>query len=131
VGGRKSSAGRKSPPRLRRGFLEREQHADLADLVSADELEDLEWRETRAGRRVRQTLGSSGASGHQQRAVFRLQRAFDLRYGQVAATAAETFARQQARQQTEQQIRAVLGEFLYSTWLARQAGALADRGDRP
>lgn len=108
-------------------LLEREKHADLARVLTARELEDLESRETAAGRRVQRMLASSTASGEQRRAVFRLERRFELQHGHpTEATPAAVAERAVARRATDDQIRAVLGDVLYVTWLAGPAGALAD-----
>lgn len=104
-------------------LLEREQHADLAAVLPPRELEELELRETRAGQRVSLRLGSTAATDVQRRAVFRLQRQFDLRHGAATdATPQAVSARETARRELEEHVRGVLGDALFAKWNAR-AGA--------
>jgi hypothetical protein len=117
-------------------LLEREKHLDLARAVTAQQLEDMEFHDTAAGMLVQRRLGGSLASEEQRRAVFRLQRDFDLRCGYPADATPASFAeREAARRATDEQIHAVLGDVLYGTWLgdagARLAGMEVSRSDGP
>jgi len=99
-------------------LLEREKRADLAAVLDSLELEDLELRETGAGQMVAFRLGATAATEEQRRAVFRLQREFDLRFGGVIDTTPEVFSeREKAQRELQERIRGVLGESLVSAWL--------------
>jgi hypothetical protein len=101
-------------------LLEREQHADLAMILTTRELEDIELRDTRAGHWVARLLGGTTASEDQRRAVFRLQREFDLHYGETGApTGNAWFDRAVAERTLQTEIHAVLGDSLMAAWLAR------------
>lgn len=101
-------------------LLEREKHVDLARILPLPELEDLEFRDTRAGLLVQRRLAGSPVSDEQRRAVFRLQRNFDLQCGYPTDATPASFAeRDRARRATEEEIRAVLGDTLFAAWLGR------------
>ncbi|MBL9186048.1 MAG: hypothetical protein JNK23_01080 [Opitutaceae bacterium] len=98
-------------------LLEAELHADLGRVLDPGELEEFELRESITGVRVTQRLAGTAASEAQRRAVFRAQRAFDLKYAFALELDAEALAeRERARQETEARIRAVLGEALFAAW---------------
>ncbi|MDP3070662.1 MAG: hypothetical protein Q8N18_10250 [Opitutaceae bacterium] len=98
-------------------LLENELHADLARVLDAAELEEFELRESTTGVRVTQRLAGTGASEAQRRAVFRAQRAFDLKYAFALELGVEALAeRERARRETEARIRAVLGEAGFAAW---------------
>jgi hypothetical protein len=100
-------------------LLEHEKRRDLAAVLGPRELEDFELKETKAGKRVNRLLGDTAATEEQRRAVFRLQREFELQFDQAYDSSPRAyFEREYARQQTQEQIRAVLGEELFGTWLA-------------
>jgi hypothetical protein len=108
------------------GLLEREKRADLAKILSPDELENLELRETSAGQLVQRLLGGTNATDEQRRAVFRLQREFEDRFALTFDVApAALFTREAARQQNQEKIRAVLGDQLFGAWLADEGGDYA------
>ena len=99
-------------------LLEREKRADFAAVLSPEELEQLEMKETNAGLLVERLLGSTSATPEQRRAVFRLQLAFEDRFALTFdLTPAALLERETARQQMQQQIRGVLGDELFATWL--------------
>ncbi|MEO6244993.1 MAG: hypothetical protein ABIQ12_06125 [Opitutaceae bacterium] len=108
---------------LRRlALLEREQRADLAQVLDERELEDFELRESSTGQLVAARLGATAATEAQRRAVFRIRRDFDDRYGFVFDLAREALAeRERARKEMDRQIRAVLGEDLFAGWAAGDA----------
>lgn len=98
-------------------LLERERRKDLAAVLTPLELEDLELRESPAGHLVSQSLGDTHASDEQRRAVFRLQRAFELEFdGTRAASPTAALEREQAWQRKQEQIREVLGDELFGSW---------------
>lgn len=107
-------------------LLERERRSDFSALLSAEELEALEWQETRAGQRVARALGAMPVTEEQRRAVFRLERDFDLRFDRPGMmTAALLLERERARYQTQEEIRRVLGDGLFEAWLATEDGDFA------
>ncbi len=98
-------------------LLERERRKDLAAVLTSRELEDLELRESPAGHLVTHFLGGTNASEEQRRAVFRLQRAFELAFDGSRPPSPElALEREQARQWMQEQIRAVLGDDLFGSW---------------
>lgn len=105
---------------LRRlALLEREQRADLAQVLDVQELEDFELRESSTGRLVAARLGATAATDAQRRAVFRFRREFDERFGFAFDFSREALGeRERARQRMDEQIRAVLGEALFAAWVA-------------
>lgn len=99
-------------------LIDQEKRRDLAAVLTVRELEDLELQETAAGRLVNQVLGGTSATEDQRRAVFRLQHEFELQFGgSTIATPPSDFEREAARQRTQAQIRTVLGDHLFSSWL--------------
>lgn len=99
-------------------LLQREERNDLAQVLDARELEDFELRESPAGQLVAARLGATAATEEQRRAVFRIEREFDERFGFVFDLAKEALAeRQELRKETDARIRVVLGEELFRTWM--------------
>ncbi len=99
-------------------LLQREERADLAQVLDARELEDYELRESPAGQLVTARLGATAATEEQRRAVFRIEREFDERFGFVFDVAKEVLAeRREVRRETDARIRAVLGEELFRVWM--------------
>lgn len=105
---------------LRRlALLEREQRADLSQVLDARELEDFELRESSTGQLVIARLGATAATEALRRAVFRLRRDFDERFGfAFDLSRAALVERDRARQEMDERIRAVLGEELFAAWSA-------------
>ncbi len=105
---------------LRRlALLEREQRADLAQVLDARELEDFELRESSTGQFVTARLGATAATEAQRRAVFRIRRDFDERFGfAFDLSRAALVERDRGRQEMDERIRAVLGEELFAAWSA-------------
>lgn len=99
-------------------LLEREKRADYAKVLTPRELEDLEMSETSAGNLVERLLGPTHATVEQRRTVFQLQRAFEDQFALTFdLTPKALFERESARQRTQEQIRAVLGDDLFGSWL--------------
>jgi hypothetical protein len=99
-------------------LLEREKRADLAAVLSPQELEELEMHETAAGQNVERLLGPTHATVEQRRTVFRLQREFEDKFALTFdLTPRALLEREAARQQMQEQIRAVLGDDLFGSWL--------------
>ena len=99
-------------------LLQREERNDLAQVLDARELEDFELRESPAGQLVAARLGATTATEEQRRAVFRIEREFDERYGFVFDVAKEALAeRREVRTEIDARIRAVLGDELFRVWM--------------
>lgn len=98
-------------------LLERENRADLAALLTPEELEDLELRETTAGQRTARLLGGTEATEEQRRAVFRLQHGFEDEFALTFdVSPAALLERERARQATLAGIREVLGDETFAAW---------------
>jgi hypothetical protein len=99
-------------------LLERERRADYLKVLTPAELEELEMRDSHAGDVVRSLLGDTGATPDQRRAVFELQRDFDDRYALVFdLSPGFLLARERDRQALQGQVRALLGDALFASWL--------------
>ncbi len=99
-------------------LLERERRADYAKVLAPRELEELEMSETSAGNLVERLLGPTHATVEQRRTVFQLQRTFEDQFAlSYDITPKALFERESARQRTQEQIRAVLGDDLFGSWL--------------
>ncbi len=105
---------------LRRlALLEREQRTDLAQVLDAQELEDFELRESSTGQLVAMRLGATVATEAQRRAVFRLRREFDERFGfEFDLSRNALVERDRVRKEMDARIRVVLGEDLFAVWTA-------------
>lgn len=98
-------------------LLQREERADLAQVLDAAELEELERRESPAGQLVAQRLGGTAATEEQRRAVFRIEREFDERFGFGFDLEQEALAeRARVRREANEKVRAALGEELFRVW---------------
>lgn len=130
-----AAAGRDFPGGLN-GFLrqlallEREKRADLATVLTARELEDQELFDSLTGRAVQRRLGETSATEAQRREVFRRQRDFDDRFAlSLEVTPTALWEREAARQRLQEEIRGVLGDDLFATWLRGEGSdfvAMAD-----
>jgi hypothetical protein len=101
-----------------RALLEREMRADLAALLSPEELEEFDLRESAAGHIVQELLGDAAVTDEQKRAVFRLQREYEERFAlSFDSSPVAMLQREQARQQTQVAIREALGDEAFAVWL--------------
>ncbi len=107
-------------------LLRQSWRADLAGLVSPEELEGFELDVLPAGDAVRRGLAGSTASAAQWRAVFRALEGFDDTFVFGAGATAESLARETARQAADQQIRTALGNERYAFWLKRTNPAFVE-----
>lgn len=99
-------------------LLERERRADYLKVLTPQELEELELRESHAGDVVRTLLGDTAATPEQRRAAFELQREFDDKYALTFdLSPAFLLARERDRQAMQEQVRTVLGDALFGSWL--------------
>jgi hypothetical protein len=99
-------------------LLAREKHRDLAALLTPRELEDLELRDTNAGQMVQRWLGDTTATDEQRRAVFRLEQSFEDAFALTFdVSPLALLVRERERQATQFNIRRVLGDDLFRSWL--------------
>lgn len=118
-----SAAGKEFPGGLNAflrqlALLEREKRADFAAILDAAELEALEYRETTSGQLVTKLLDGTTASDDLKRAVFRKQLAYEDRFALTFdITPKGLLDRETARQAVQGEIRTVLGDALFTTWL--------------
>ena len=104
-------------------LLEREKRADLAAVLSPEELDTLELAESNAGQTVRRALAGSGATEAQVRAVFRLEREFQDRFALVFdLTPAALLERQRVRDEYDGKIVALLDPMDALAWLTARDG---------
>jgi len=101
-------------------MLDREQRADLAKILTPRELEDWEINCTQSGRQVIASLADLLVSDDERRAIFRQQSGFDREISSVGRlTSEEAVAFLTARLTMYEQMRAVLGEQRFASYLAR------------
>ncbi len=91
-------------------LLEREQKADLAVLLTPEELENYELRSSQTANSMRSQLVLFNPTEDEFRAIFRLQQAFDEKYGSANSTTTLDLYRQRQSHQQEltDQINAIL-----------------------
>ena len=79
--------------------------------------------ETPAGQLVTRLLEPTPASAEQRRTVFQLQRDYDERFALTFdLTPRGLFDREAARQHLQEQVRTVLGDGMFGSWLAGEGG---------
>lgn len=101
-------------------LLNRERRADLEKILTPWEAEEVDLHWSQSGKRVIDSLANVSVSDDERRAMFRLQIGFDREFGRNGDfTAAEVIARESARVVTYDQMRALLGEERFSSFLAR------------
>lgn len=104
-------------------LLEREKRADLAAVLSSDELDALELAESNAGQTVRRALAGTGATEAQVLAVFRLEREFQDRFALVFdLTPPALLERQRVRDEYDGRVIALLDPMDALAWLAARDG---------
>jgi hypothetical protein len=97
-------------------LLHRERRADLEKILTLQEAEDCDMHWSQSGRSVIDSLGDIPVSDDERRALFRLQSGFDSEFG---ANGIVPVGRESARLATYDQMRALLGEERFSSFLAR------------
>ncbi len=99
-------------------FLEKEQRADLAALLTPDELEQYDRRNSPASREVRTRTRHFDATESEFLALYRLQSAFDEKHGAASESASprERSQRNAARKELDSQIAAALGPERYAEY---------------
>lgn len=107
-------------------LLELEKRRDYAQFLTPRELEDLLLLETNAGQLVKKLLADTAATDEQRRAAFRLQLAFDDAHAmKFDLTPRVLHERETARQRLQEEIRGVLGDALFASWLRGEGGEFA------
>lgn len=90
-------------------LLEKEQRADIAAVLTPQEMEDYELRSSQTANQLRSQLALFNPTEQEFRAIFKLQQAFDDKYGSPMTMTAASFRERQARQQElTEQIKAVI-----------------------
>jgi len=91
-------------------LLEKEQRADLAALLTPQELENYELRSSSTANNLRSQLALFNPTEEEFRAIFKLQQAFDEKYGSANLVSNPELFRQRQVQQQEllTQVKAVL-----------------------
>jgi hypothetical protein len=125
--------------RAKLALLDKEQHADLAGLLTPQELADYDLRTSNTANMMRYNLSVFNPTETEFRSIYALQSAFDEHYGQMAPgmTPDQMRQRNEAQQQLNTQIKTMLGtergtDFERSTDFAyRQAALVAERLDLP
>ncbi len=99
-------------------FLEDEQRADLAALLTPDELEQYDRRHSPAAREVRQRIRYFDATESEFIALYRIQTAFDQQHGALSETSSsrERTQRHAASKELDPQIEAALGPDRYAEY---------------
>lgn len=98
--------------------LEKSFRAELATVLSPQELEDYELRASRTASQLRYTLAAFDPSEQEYRALFRLQQAFDEQFaGYSPGSSPEQMrARREAQQKLAEDIKATLGPERYADY---------------
>jgi hypothetical protein len=99
-------------------FLENEKRADLAALLSPDELEQYDIRNSPAAREVRTRTRNFDATESEFLALYRIQSAFDQKHGALSESSSsrERTQRNDARKELDAQIAAALSPNRYAEY---------------
>lgn len=98
-------------------LLEKEKRADLAQLLSPQEMEDYLMRTSNTTMQLRTALTAFNASEAEFRAIYQVKQAFDEKYSNRAFYDAEAMKERTAAQaQVAEQLKASLGEARYAEY---------------
>jgi hypothetical protein len=107
--------------RQKLAMLDQERRADLAQILSPQEMEDYLMRTSPTTARLRNTLTAFNATEAEFRAVYQAQQSFDEKYNIQTMGGGFTpelvKERQAAQAQTNEQIKAVLGDERYADYV--------------
>jgi hypothetical protein len=106
-------------------LLEKEKRADLAVLLTPQELREYELRSSNHSEILRNQLKAFGPSEREFRAIFSLQRDFDLKFGYPRSTPNDEAAKKQLREAEtalKNQIQASIGTARYTEYQRSQDG---------
>jgi hypothetical protein len=98
-------------------LLTREKRADLASVLSPEELADYEMRSSPVTNMLSQRLGGFNPTEAEFRAIFQAQQAFSEKLGVRGLGAANFEEREAAQQQLNDQLKANLGDARYTEYL--------------
>ena len=92
--------------------------ADLAQLLTPQEMEDVSLRDSQTATQMRHELGDFNMSEQDFREIFRIRQGFDEEFNRNADPDDKEFGkrREQAQKQTDAQIKAVLGDQRYAEY---------------
>lgn len=108
--------------------IQRQRRAELASLLTPEELNEYELRHSETADNLRSTLGGFQASEEEFRSIFQLQRAYDLEFSQgydtrdSAAVAARARAEEQAGTALNNELAKTLGPERFAQYLRAQDG---------
>jgi hypothetical protein len=124
--------------RAKIALLEKEKRADIAKLLSAEELFEYDLRSSPTANQLRFTLAAFSPSDDEYRAIFKVQLPFDSRYGSPELmTADQTRQRRAEQPELIKQIKAVLSPDRFAEYQLKtdnayiQANALVTRLQLP
>jgi hypothetical protein len=106
-------------------FLEKEKRADMAALLTPQELSDVEVRSSQTAGTLRHQLKAFGPSEQEFRAIFSLQRDFELQFGDRRSSANDEAAQKQrseAEAALQNKIQASLGTARYTEYQRSKDG---------
>src|SRR5258707_54955 len=119
--------------------IQKQKEAELATLLSPEELEEYELRNSATANGMRSQLTGFQPTEEEFRKVFRLQKAFDNEFNQAFDSTdqnqleTKAKAQQDAQEALNAEVKKSLGETRYNEWLRAQDGdykALAQVADR-
>jgi hypothetical protein len=97
-------------------FLDKEQRADIERLLSPEELDQYDRRNSSAASEIRDRLRHLNPTEDEFLKLYRLQKAFDDRYGTRNLSGAEEDRRRDAQVQLKEQFREALGADRYTEY---------------
>ena len=119
-------------------LLAREKHADLAAILTPEELADYELRSSPLTNLLRNRLGGFDPTEAEYRGIFQAQQAFSDKLGGSAAVMSGDYeTRRAAQQQLNDQLKAALGDARYADYVRetsnefQQLSRLAQRDNVP
>jgi hypothetical protein len=103
-------------------MLEKEKRADLAQMLTPEEMEDYLMRSSQTTMRLRTPLTAFKASEDEFRAIYKIQAAFDEKYsyqnlGMGVMTQDLMRERQEAQKQVSEQLKTALGDQRYADYV--------------
>lgn len=98
--------------------IDKEQHAEIAKVLTPEELEEYDLRTSNIASSLRYSLSAFDATEQEFRTLYQLRAAFDDRLGAyyAAPSQEEMKARADAQQELNQQIKAALGDERYADY---------------
>jgi hypothetical protein len=103
-------------------YLQREQRADIAKLLTPEQLAEYDRRQSVSARSVIGRLRYFDASEAEYLALYEVQRQFDAEYGDIHVQGAAADRRKAAEEQLKERFRTALGEARYEQFVIRTDG---------